>query len=62
MRVLELCANSSGPRIKDALSYVKYKNQRYKESGINDITVLNFSLNKGGYEENVIKVISKLKY
>ena len=62
MKILELCSNYPGPTEKAALSYVKARNHSYREQGINDNTVLNFSLNKGSYVEDGIKVISLSDY
>lgn len=62
MRILELCANYPGPNEKAALSYVKARNHTYREHGINDITILNFSLEKGSYVEDGFNVISLTDY
>lgn len=62
MRILELCANYPGPKEKAALSYVKARNHNYRELGIDDIVVLNFSLPRGSYIEDGFKVISFKDY
>lgn len=62
MKILELCANYPGPDEKAALTYVKARNHIYREHGLNDITVLNFSLEKGSYVEDGFNVISLRDY
>lgn len=62
MKILELCANYPGPKEKAALSFVKARNHIYREQGINDITVLNFTLSDGYYIEDGFKVISLSEY
>ena len=62
MRILELCANYPGPREKAALSYVKTRNHYYRDLGISDITVLNFTVKGDNYIEDGFKVISLAEY
>ena len=62
MKILELCANYPGPTEKAALTFVKARNHTYRELGIGDITVLNFTLTEGFYVEDGFKVISLAEY
>ncbi len=62
MRILVLCANYPGPNEKAALTYVKARNHAYREHGLDDITILNFSLRKGFYVEDGFNVISLDEY
>lgn len=62
MRILELCAGYPDFNGSSALSYVKVRNHYYREEGIDNITIINFSLSSGGYEMDGFKVISLQKY
>lgn len=62
MKILVLCSNYPGPNEKAALTYVKARNHAYREKGVDDITVLNFSLSKGSYIEDGFNVISLEEY
>ena len=62
MRILELCAGYPDNNGSSALSYVKVRNHYYCEEGIKDITVLNFSLQKGLYNMDGFNVISLSEY
>lgn len=62
MKILILCANYPGPNENAALAYVKARNHAYRENGIKDITILNFTLAKGSYEEDGFVVISLDEY
>lgn len=62
VRILQLCANYPGPKEKAALSYVKARNLHYRDNGIPNITVLNFSLPVGRYVDDEFDVISLNEY
>lgn len=62
MRILELCAGYPDHNGSSALSYVKVRNHYYREEGIGDITILNFSLPSDSYELDGFDVISLQKY
>jgi len=62
MKILELCVAYPNSKGFSKLSYVKVRNHYYREEGICDITVLNFSLPDGEYEIDRIKVISLACY
>ncbi len=58
MKILELCGGYPDNNGSSALSYVKVRNHYYKEEGVKDIVVLNFSSPEGSYIMDDVKVIS----
>lgn len=62
MKILELCADYPDHNGSSVLSYVKVRNHYYREEGIDEITILNFSLPSDGYEMDGFDVISYNKY
>lgn len=61
MKILELCGGYPGYK-GSFLSYVKVRNHYYRDEGIDDITILNFSLPTGSYNLDGFEVISLKKY
>lgn len=62
MKILELCAGYPGYNGSSALSYVKVRNHYYREEGLENITILNFSLPSGNYQLDGFEVISLKTY